>query len=797
MCGNRSLFFWMAFLLLGLATLASADGMLLPMRPSDPAFSVSYHRVQCSIDRQIATTEIDQAFRSHTAGQVEGRYIFPIADGMTISKFSMYDGGEELTHRILSKEEARRVYNSIVSTRRDPALLEWLGTRAIQASVFPILPNQDKRIRISYQEVLTAQGGVVKYVYPLKTEKLSSRPLNEVSVTIAIHSEQPIRSIYSPTHAVTVKRDGEYRATVTYNEKNVLPDQDLVLYYTVSEQQIGTNLLTYRDNKGDGYFLLLAAPKAEIRESEVQPKDVIFVLDTSGSMGGDQKIQQAKAALKYCIGSLNKRDRFNIVSFSSEVRRWREGLADATADQKKAAEAYVDDLRSEGGTNISDALHAAQRMLLVNSGQRERPASIIFLTDGLPTVGERNEETILASLEVSSMPIRIFTFGVGNDYNAHFLDRLAERYGGYAENVLPQEDIEVKVSDFYSRISTPLLMNLQVAWGGIETYDIYPKELPDLYKGSQVLIAGRYKAPAEEQSTLVTLSGDLQGRKQTFRYNVTFPTKAVADDFIPRLWATRKIGFLEDEARLHGADRELIQEIVRLSTEYGILTEYTSFLVDMDVRAPGGSTANALSKSKGDLTDMAYDRVTGMRDAKVGNSAVSQSVNRKANMNAAQVASSNGNFIVNEQGARVQMTQMRNISQRSFVQNGTQWVDINAAQAQRRIKVKAFSPAYFQLANAHPRLAQYMSQNGSVVVAVKDTAIEVGSDGQEAEFKPEEMKKLTTDINAEFGEPFAMGSGLPIAMVLPAGGDHRWVWGLALVALALSVATVGRMRRRQ
>jgi hypothetical protein len=186
-----------------------------------------------------------------------------------------------------------------------------------------------------------------------------------------------------------------------------------------------------------------------------------------------------------------------------------------------------------------------------------------------------------------------------------------------------------------------------------------------------------------------------------------------------------------------------------------------------------------------------------MRDAKVGNSAVSQSVNRKANMNAAQVASSNGNFIVNEQGARVQMTQMRNISQRSFVQNGTQWVDINAAQAQRRIKVKAFSPAYFQLANAHPRLAQYMSQNGSVVVAVKDTAIEVGSDGQEAEFKPEEMKKLTTDINAEFGEPFAMGSGLPIAMVLPAGGDHRWVWGLALVALALSVATVGRMRRRQ
>lgn len=743
-----------AALLFGLCEGAKADGMMIPVRPEVPSFSVVYHRVKVKIDRQIATTEIDQAFRSSARHPIEGTYVFPIAEGMTLSKFSMYVGGEELSHRILDKEEARRLYNDIVAKRRDPALLEWLGTRMVQARVFPIQPGEDKRIRIAYQEVLKAQGGAVKYVYPLKTEKLSATPLQECSLDMTIRSAQPIRSVYSPSHNVTVRRDAERTAHVTYDARNVLPDQDLVLYYTVSEKDLGVDLLTYRDpRQGDGYFLLLAAPKAELRENEVQPKDVVFVLDTSGSMASDNKIQQAKAALKFCVNNLDPRDRFGVIAFSNDVRLWQDGLRKASSGSLRAAEEYVGQFKADGGTNINGALGAALDMLASDvSEDTARPPVIIFLTDGLPTVGITDVNQILANVrKANRRRARIFDFGVGNDYNAHFLDKLANENNGYAENVLPKEDIEVKVSDFYGKVSAPLLMNVRVDWGAMRVYDAYPKEPPDLFKGSQLVIAGRYESEGKATNTTVELSGEAARRRQTFRYEVTFPNSAFDDDFIPRLWATRKIGYLEDQVRLNGASKELLEEIIRLSKEHGILTEYTSFLVDMDVTAPGGARANVISKSDGGLAAEGLGRVNDLRNRQSDASAVAQSVNKKTLMNAQQAAQPGGNVILTEDGRRVQMSQMRNVSQRTFVQSGRQWVDVSFKDSQKPVKVRTFSPAYFQLVNAHPRMAQYLSVSGEITVAVKDLAVQVGPEGQEEEFKPEEMKDLKAKMDSEFG----------------------------------------------
>ncbi|MHB0938587.1 MAG: VIT and vWA domain-containing protein [Armatimonadota bacterium] len=790
--------------LLVLAGAACADGMLVPVRPEVPRFSVAYHKVNVTIDHQVATTDIDQAFHNESSRQVEGTYIFPIADGVTISKFTMYVNNEPLEYKTLEKEEARRIYNGIVSKRQDPALLEWLGTRMIQARVFPIEPNENKRIRIAYQEVLKAQGGVIKYVYPLKTEKISAKNLPECSVDVTIRSAQPIRSVYSPTHSITVEREGDRIAKVSYKEKNVLPDQDLVLYYTVSEQDLGLDLLTYKDGDKDGYFLMLVAPKADIKEDEVQAKDVIFVLDKSGSMATDDKISQARAALKFCLNSLGKHDRFNLIAFNEDVRRWETGMQYATRENIRSAEAFVNDIKADGGTNINGALNSALELFRNKPDDFvPQPNIIIFLTDGLPTVGETNVEKILANVKAKNTALntRIFDFGVGTDYNAHFLDKLALQNHGFAENVLPKEDIEVKVSAFYKQVSAPLLMNVTADWGDADVYDIYPKEMPDVFKGSQLIVAGRYKLRGGAVATKVRLTGEMNGKKQTFTYPVKFPTSAMDDDFIPRLWATRKIGYLEDQARLNGASKELMEEIIRLSKEFGILTEYTSFLVDADttIAVRPGEALPPMIMSKGLEANASFGagKVADMAREQAGASGVSQSYNRKANMNAAQAAPGAGSYVMNEAGQRVQLSQLRNISQRSFVQSGTQWMDVNFQQNMRVVKVKAFSPAYFQLANAHPRMAQFFSQGGNVTVALRNVAIQTGPDGQEAEFKPAEFTDIQKEIDTELGEPVVKAAGaLPVAMIPPARSPLSLAWAL-LPALPVGALLLRRCREKR
>jgi Ca-activated chloride channel family protein len=462
----------------------------------------------------------------------------------------------------------------------------------------------------------------------------------------------------------------------------------------------------------------------------------------------------------------------------------------------KNAEEFIAQFKAQGGTNINESLRTGLEMLNGTGSTADgaaRPNMLLFFTDGLPTVGETNNQKILANVkDANKTRIRVFDFGVGNDVNTHFLDKLADQNNGYAVNVLPKEDIEVKVSDFYAKVSTPLMMNVKVDWGGVEVYDFYPQQMPDLFKGSQLIVAGRYKTKGEGINTAIRISGDMGGRQQTFTEDVVFPNSGFSDDFIPRLWATRKIGYLEDEIRLHGTNRELVEEIIRLSKEHGILTEYTSFLVDIDVNAPrlpaaagmpGMGRARVLAKSDRELAADADKQIEGLRRQEAqggagGGSGVSQSVNRKAGKEAFQAPAQSGNVIVTERGDKVQLGGLKNVSQRSFVQNGAQWVDVNFKDSHKLVKVKAFSPAYFQLANAHPRMAQYLSVSNDVIIVIKDLAIHVSKDGRENEFTAAEFKDIKTKMDGEFGVPPApTGSAKRSAMAAP---TSRWAMLLVL-----------------
>ncbi len=562
-----------------------ADGIIIPEPPicidcpeppppphEVPYLTVEFHRVNVTIDNQVATTRVDQVFRNDSPWSLEGTYIFPLPENAAISEFSMWVNGEKVEGQLYTKEEARRIYDDIVRRRLDPALLEYVGRDLFQASIFPIDPGDTRRVEIEYTELLPADNGLVRYVYPLSTERFSGKPLENVAVTVDLASHNSIKAIYSPSHPVSISRDGRYRALIGWEDYDVLPTTDFSLYYTVSPEDVGVNLLSFKEHDEDGFFVLLVAPNVDTEQ--VVEKDVILVLDTSGSMEGE-KMAQAQDALTYVLDHLNEGDRFNIIAFSTGAR----AFSNRTEPLSAAPEArrFVRNLRAEGSTDINRALLEA-----INSADTQRPTIVIFLTDGLPTSGVVETPLILNNInQAAAGNIRIFPFGVGDDVDTVLLDTLARQQRGSSAYVRPGERVDEQVSAFYAKVSTPVLADLQLDVDGARIEDSYPYPLPDLFAGTQLIVTGRYR---DGGPATVTLSGEVNGRSRDFRFDdLTFATDRQSShsaEFIPRLWATRKVGHLLNQIRLHGENRETIDEIVNLSIRYGIITPYTSFLVE-------------------------------------------------------------------------------------------------------------------------------------------------------------------------------------------------------------------------
>jgi Ca-activated chloride channel family protein len=450
-------------LILIFGSTALADGFIIPMpprphEPFPPNLSIRYHHVDIKIDNQIAQTKVDQVFINNFHRDLEGTYIFPIPQDASISKFSMFMGGEEIKGEILDRQEARRIYEDIVRRKKDPALLEYFKDGMFKARVYPIPARGETRIRLGYSEILKLNGGICGYRYTLNTEKFSKDPLQSVRLTVQINSNQPIKSIYSPSHNIRIDKESDHKVRVTYVEENTRPDKDFLLYYTLSEEDIGFNLLPFEDEDHQRYFLAMISPQVEVPADKTLRKEIIFILDTSGSMRGE-KIRQAKGALTFCLNSLSSVDRFNIIDFDDQIRSFKESLTQATRENIKDAQRFVENCEAEGGTNINDALLTGLRQI----GSESKATFVIFLTDGLPTVGITDIKNILQNVkEDNRAGVRIFVFGVGYDVNAHFLDKLAQDNHATSDYVSPEEDIEVKVSSFFKKVSHPILTDIEL-----------------------------------------------------------------------------------------------------------------------------------------------------------------------------------------------------------------------------------------------------------------------------------------------------------------------------------------------
>jgi Ca-activated chloride channel family protein len=560
-----------------------AHGILIPADKSLPPLAMLHHKVNISIDDQVAITRVEQTFRNHTDRQLEATYVFPVPRGAGVNRFTMLVNGKEVSGEMLEAAKARSIYTEIVRRTQDPGLLEYVENNLFRLRVFPILPKSDQKVTLSYTSIAPRDADLVEYVYPLKTDGKATRTLEEFSIQATIKSQHPIQNVYSPTHAVTLNRTSDREVTLTFEREQALLDKDFQLFYSLSDQDVGLTALAHRPLSGEpGYFMLLVSPRLELARQVHLPRDLVFVLDTSGSMAGE-KMEQAKKALRYCLGNLHEQDRFALLNFSTTVNKYRDALLPASAEQIEHAQKWVDNLRPAGGTAINDALASA---LAMRSSDDSRTFTVVFFTDGMPTIGETNPDKILRNVGArNTANTRIFTFGVGDDVNATMLDQLAEQTRALSTYVRPAEDIQVKVASLYGKISHPVLANLKLSVNNdISFEEVYPPHLPDLFHGGQLVVLGRYtgKGPAA-----ITLSGTVGKESRQFAYDVHFPERTSVDkEFVEHVWARRKVGYLLDQIRANGEKKELVDEVTALARKYGIATPYTSYLIVPDGPVP-------------------------------------------------------------------------------------------------------------------------------------------------------------------------------------------------------------------
>ena len=710
-------------------------------------------KIAAKIRDQVAQTTLEQTFYNPSNRRVEGTYIFPIPENAEIESFQMEINGNMTKGEILNAKKAKEIYEKIVRESKDPALMEYSDKAIFKIRIFPIEPKKEKKIKIKYKELLKKDGRMNAYKFPLRAEKFLTNPVNQISLKISIDSENELKSIYSPSHKIDIEREGKKSALLSYKEKDILPENNFEILFSThqdDESSIGFDFITYKEKGNEtGYYAMLISP-GNWRPDTLIPKDVIFVLDSSGSMRV-KKLDQAKAAINFCLKSLNTTDKFEIIRYSTETESLFGNLKSANKKNLNLAEDFIQNIEAGGGTAIEEALlEAIKTSTSKNVKDSKRPRQIIFITDGRPTIGETRTDKIIDRIIKTHHSIkkntRIFSFGIGTDINTKLLDLISQKTKASSEYVLPEESIELKISRFYSKVAQPVMTNISIKnESSVRLSEEYPKDLPDLFKGDQLVTLGRYKINQKnEENFRAFMQGSIAGKQVKFNLNEKInPNRDNA--FIARLWATRKVGYLLEEIRLHGESEELKDTVVKLARKWGIVTPYTSYLILEDEESRGVPIARQsignrkVTPKSNNITiqearlirrKIEAESFLGFSKNETGDSAVaaSRASNelKSANQSGAfrdaykesQYGNTNHNF-------KQQAT--RRIAGKTFFQNASGWIDSLASDEsyKEEIKIKFGSDSYFKLLYQRPENAKWLSVGTNLQIVIDEKLYDI------------------------------------------------------------------------
>lgn len=683
--------------------------------PRGPTVVRKSSDVRAELVNGVLRYEVDETFVNHGAGIGEADYLFPLPKGAAFQDLKLSINGELVSGEAMNATEARQIYEQIVRQRRDPALVEWMGYGLLRARIFPIAPGEEKRVVVRFQSVAEREGDALRVDYFRGTrpsgEMRTAEPSGRTSFTLRYPSESIYGNAYSPTHSLNTTRSGSQREVRVNGE-----GREITLLVPVRRSsEPAISVLTYAPARENGFALITLSPPAVAPRAT--DRDVTLVLDVSGSMSG-VKIRQARAAGQQLLGTLRASDRFRLIDFSTDVRTFRDDYVYATAENVRAAARYLESLDASGSTNISAALEEALRPRTTPG----RLGLVLFVTDGQPTVGERNPEAIATRVADLRGSRRIFSFGVGADLNVSLVERLALEGRGTAHFVRPDESVERAVSIVASRLTSPVVTDMKVYIDGTRLLKTNPSQPSDIFAGQDFVMLTRYDHG--DGTTRIHFEGTTANGPVHWTSRVNLPASSRENSFIARLWATQRVGYLSAEKRRHGGSSEVDDEIRQLGEQYGIPTEFSSYLVlepGMDPRRKIGNTPMRLEEVV--VTGVATAPPPQANAAKVFEEARAAATQRAATSLSALDAAEGD---LAKRDANVQRSGKRLFNLRDGV-----WTDVSLKDSVRRVVIRPYSDAYFKVLELLPELREPLALGDRVIVAGKSVAIEIGPAGVE------------------------------------------------------------------
>lgn len=677
--------------------------------------------VRLAVEGRVLRVEVEELFRNGGSRIEEGSYLYPMAGEGVFSDFSLFQGDQELKGEMMDATRARDIYQAIVRRQKDPALLTLAGHGLIRAQVFPIQPGETRKIILRYTVLLSRDGAAWRVRYPLGV-----RGAVPVAITATVAGADRLGVPWSPTHPLDW-RTTDGRMTIRAEAR---PGADFELMLPEQGGTPGMQVLSHAPGGDERHFMLVVTPPAAPSTATL-PRDLVLVADVSGSMAG-AKLEQARAALRQTLDGLRPTDRFRLVTFSSRVVEFAGGFVPATRQRVREAQAFVDQLTANGGTNLEGALAAALR----DRPGTNRLGIVVLLSDGLPSVGEQSPERLAASAAAGRGDLRVFPIGVGHDVNTWLLDRLAVEGRGRVEYVAPEASVETAVGALLTRIDRPVLTDLRIVESPVQLVERAPADLPDLYAGEELVLLGRYGAAGRGR---LVLEGTRNGRRERIEAQVDFARHQTDNRFIAPLWASRRIGELTRQARLEGNTPALVERIRELGLRYGILTEYTSYLVlEPEAVANAGPWNERERRDAAPLPAAAPAAQTGA-DAFRRAERSAQLVDAK-NLAASEAVVGRGN-----RPAEPGHLPSRRVGNRLFVLRGAVWTDVAHTDTLKVVTIAPFSPAYFALAEALPALREWLAVGDALVVAGRRVSLRIAPEGATA-WSPGQLEQVLREF---------------------------------------------------
>jgi len=589
---NRSIF--IVLLLLAFCFVSSAEAAYLVFQQGNlPLIS---QKVKVTVNNQVAVTTLEMIFDNPYDFTIQPNIRFPIHEKASVQNFTLTDAdGQTFSGTIEESQQAEQTFNAAQAEGMMPAMAVQKQPGVFEASIGAIGPKSRATVTIEYSEILPYSRGTISYALPFDVSTMQKSNLETSSIVIEIIDQKEIATLQSPSHDIYAEKIDSQSWRAVFEKNNYLPSGDFKLVYEVKAEAMASNFLATRpDENKDGYFMLMLSPAEIVTAEDIASRDIVFVMDTSGSMQGN-RIIQTKKAFDFFVSKLNENDRYGIVDFSSGVKYWKEELQKVDEWTKSEARHYINKLHASGGTNIHGALIKALELF---DKTENRTRTIVFLTDGEATNGITNTEQIVREFNAANvLQVRTFTLGVGRNVNKALLNKLALENRG--ESVYLEENlksIDNELIAFYQSISTPLLVDLGLDFGGIEVADVYPKTLPNIYQGTQLVVTGRYKNGGE---ALIKLSGNLNSIRQEFPVTATFADNSRDNLFVSRFWAKSKADDLLIQLQTYGHNQSMKDEVIRLSKEYQFATPFTSFIAVSTTPVPQVQQPSKVSQNTG------------------------------------------------------------------------------------------------------------------------------------------------------------------------------------------------------